>query len=537
MSGILIVDDFPVIRSGLRRILTENPLGLEPVLEAADGAEALQLVRRHHPAIIIMDIKMPGLNGLQAIQVIRAEQPDTKIVILTAYNDFNYVQKALQLGARDYLLKPVRPQKLLELLQEIREEIRRERRELRTIEIVKDSLQKTMPVIEINLVENLVRGTNPEGSTAEESLSLLGRQLIRPAVIVSRIDGYDEFSLGKGPAELQQTFLQLTDLARQELPAPQHALVGYSNPGRVILIVSCDKELATKEQLIALAERYRQAVYQRFPFSVTVGIGNAYLDWDSVPFSYAEANLARRYQRRVGGNTAVHIDDMQELGTEADDSVFNRVVAEQDLIRCVHNGEEKRAGEILNEIMDYLVKRIVNAPEGLRTSCTEVVTLIAWAAIGAGSEEKPVLSVLHQQVHNLSSWRTVPEIRAWAMNSLAEFMGIIASRRRGKNAIQRAVEYVQANYRRSDISLQEVAEAVNLSQSHLASQFRATVGSSYIKYLTTLRVEQAKRLLRNTDLSIAAISEAVGYPNITNFYRHFQNQSGMTPAAFRQKPV
>jgi two-component system response regulator YesN len=212
------------------------------------------LARRYHPDIVLMDIKMPGPNGLQTTQMIRAEHPECKIVILTAYNEFNYVQKALQLGARDYLLKPVRPQKLLELLQEIREEIRRERREMRTIGMVKDSLQKTMPVIEVNLVENLVRGAHPEGTTIEESLSLLGKELIRPAVIVSRMDGFDLYSAGKSPAELQQTYLQLVELAYKELPVPHHALVGYSNPGRVIMIVSCDQELVTKEQLIGLGD-------------------------------------------------------------------------------------------------------------------------------------------------------------------------------------------------------------------------------------------------------------------------------------------
>jgi len=536
MPGILIADDFPVIRSGLKRILSENSLGLEPVLEAANGSEALELARRYRPEIILMDIRMPGMNGLQAVHAIREEQPDCKVVILSAYNDFSYVQKALQLGARDYLLKPVRPEKLLELLKEIQEEIRRERRELRTIEIVKDSLAKTMPVIEVNLVENLVRGTIPKGPSIEEALSLLGKQLIRPAVIVSRIDGFERFAEGKSTAELEHILKELIETAIGELPVPQHSLVGYSNPGRVILVVSCDKELATKERLIGLGERFREAVSQKFPFSVTTGIGNAYLDLASIPLSYAEANLARRYQRKIGGNGTAHIEDIPHLADPTGGPVFNRVQAEQELVRCVQNGEDQCAVEKLNEILDYLVQRLLDHPEALRPACTEVAALMAWAVIGAGSPEKHVLDLLHQQVHTLTLCSSIPEIRNWALNSLAEFIGLVQARWRDKNAIQRAVDYVQANYRRPDLSLQEVAEAVNLSQSHLASQFRSVVGTSYIRYLTTLRVEEAKRLLRVSNLSIAAIADAVGYPNITNFYRHFRKQVGMTPVAFRQKP-
>ncbi|MCB8968259.1 MAG: response regulator [Ardenticatenaceae bacterium] len=128
MAGILIVDDTPVIRSTLLNILGKQETGFTQTWEAANGEEAVQLARTHKPDIIIMDIKMPILTGLQAASIIRQEHPDIKIVMLTAYNEFTYVQKALKLGVRDYLLKPVRPNKLLELLTEIRHEIEEERR-------------------------------------------------------------------------------------------------------------------------------------------------------------------------------------------------------------------------------------------------------------------------------------------------------------------------------------------------------------------------------------------------------------------------
>jgi len=150
VPGILIVDDMPLIRSTLVRILAQHEELFAPVLEATNGDEAVAISRAHEPDVVLMDIKMPGLTGLQALEVIRRERPGTKVVMLTAYNEFAYVQKALKLGAHDYILKPVRPERLLELLQEIKLEIEKERREQRTVGMVKDSLQKTLPVIETN---------------------------------------------------------------------------------------------------------------------------------------------------------------------------------------------------------------------------------------------------------------------------------------------------------------------------------------------------------------------------------------------------
>jgi len=533
MSGILVVDDMPVIRSALVHILTEENSGVSAVWEAADGEEAIQLARAHKPDIILMDIKMPGLTGLQATAVIRRELPETKIVVLTAYNEFSYVQKALKLGARDYLLKPVRPNKLLELLAEIHQEIEQEKRDLRTVEIVKDSLQKTMPVIEANLVENLIRGTQPEGTSAEESLAYLGKRLLWPVVLVTKIDGYDALSQKQPAAASQQLVTSLTRIVRQELPDPQRALVGYSYPGRVVAIISTEMHLATAQQLRSLGEKICTAVAATMPFTVTVGLGKRYMDLESIPLSYAEANLARRYHSHLTGNAVVGIDDVPDLPADGDSGTY-MVQKERELVQLVQTNQQHSGQKLLNHILDYLSQRYSAAPEAMKNHCAELATLVAWGVVDAGVNDPKVLNVLQQQVRALAHWKTIPEIRAWTLNSLAEMMTFMQEMSQRPDAVQQALAYIQGNYQRADISLQEVAEAVNLSQSHLSSQFKTAVGLSYVKYLTSIRLNEAQRLLRTTDQSVATIAETVGYPNVTNFYRHFQRQVGMTPATYRE---
>lgn len=534
MPGILVVDDLPVIRAGILHILEQHQVPLQPFLEAADGKDAVQMARQHKPDIILMDIKMPNLDGLQAATLIRAEHSDVKIVMLTAYNEFSYIQKALKLGTRDYLLKPVRPTRLIELLEEIQKEINEERRNLRTIEMVKDSLQKTLPVIEANLVENLIRGTNPDGASTEESLAFLGKRLTRPAVIVAKIDGYENFAQGKSTQQLQKIYLSMVEIIRRLLPKPQQALVGYSTPGRVIAIVSCEQHLATVEQLCALADQIRQALKMEMPLTVTIGIGNMYSDWEAITLSYAEANLARRYQSHQKGDTIVHINDVSAVSIDRNDETSYRIQHEQDLIDSIQNNDQQRAIKLANEIVDYLTRRFRENPEGFKYSCAELVTLIGWAVINSGTDQRTVLKISHNQVLNLDAQKGMQEVRTWTMNSLAEYMAVLQVQVQKKDAVSQAVEYLHANYQRADISLQDVADAVCLSQSYLGAQFKESLGVSYVKYLTLLRIEEAKRLLRTTDLSISAISQKVGYPNVTNFYRHFQRLEGKTPTAYRQ---
>jgi two-component system, response regulator YesN len=533
MSQVLIVDDMPVIRSALVHMLTEEKSGISAVWEASNGEEAVQLARDHKPDIILMDIKMPGLTGLQATAVIRREQPDVKIIMLTAYNEFSYVQKALKLGARDYLLKPVRPNKLLELLAEIHQEIEQERRDLRTVEIVKDSLQKTMPVIEASLVENLIRGTQPEGTSTEESLAYLGKRLVWPAVLVTKIDSFDTVSERQSATTLQQFITSLVKIIRRELPVPQHALVGYSYPGRVVAIVSTEMHLATSEQLRGLGERICTAVATTLPFTVTIGLGKRYMALESIPLSYAEANLARRLLSHLPGNVVVGIEDLEYLPAKGDPGLYI-VQQERELVQMVQANQPQNAQKLVNHILDYLSQRYSASPEAMKNHCAELVTLLAWGVVGAGVNNPKVLNVLQQQVRALASWKTIPEIRAWTLNSLAEMMTFMQEKSQRPDAVQQALAYLHQNYQRPDISLQELAEAVNLSQSHLSSQFKTAVGVSYVKHLTSIRLSEAQKLLRTTDQSVATIAETVGYPNVTNFYRHFQRHFGTTPAAYRE---
>jgi two-component system response regulator YesN len=324
-------------------------------------------------------------------------------------------------------------------------------------------------------------------------------------------------------------------LIRAELPDSQRALVGYTNPGRVVAIVSTEQSMANPEQIRVVCEQLRQTIAEKMPFTVTIGMGKRYMRFQSIPLSYAEANLARRYLSRQEGNRVVSLDDIQENQPQGNENSRYLVQKERELVQVVETNQKEAAQQLINEIVDYLSQRYYTRPDAMKNHCTELVTLVAWGVIGASTDENKVLDLLHHQVRALSSWKTVPDIRAWTLNSLAEMMTLVEDSSQRQDAVQAAINFIQENYQRPDISLQEVADVVNLSQSHLSSQFKSRTGTSYVKYLTTLRMDEAKKLLRTTDQSISSIAEVVGYPNTTNFYRHFQKDTKMTPAVYRQK--
>jgi two-component system response regulator YesN len=145
MARLLVADDTPIIRSTIARVVERDMPDFCPVIEASNGAEAVELARQAKPDIVLMDIKMPALDGIQASTLLRAELPLTRIIILSAYDEFCYVQRALKLGVVDYLLKPIRPAKLTEILIQVYDQIQAERQQFRPSTEVGTYSEETHP--------------------------------------------------------------------------------------------------------------------------------------------------------------------------------------------------------------------------------------------------------------------------------------------------------------------------------------------------------------------------------------------------------
>lgn len=535
MSGLLVVDDTALIRTTITHIVNRENLGLFPIIEAKNGEEAVQLAREHRPDIVFMDIKMPGMNGLQATSLIRQEQPHSKIVMLTAYDEFSYVQEALKLGAVDYLLKPLRPQKLAEVLVHLQAIIRQEQAQQQVLAETQRRLDETLPLIEANLVDEIIYRQMPDPSTVEKTLQQLHKTLAMPVVMVLSIDNFNKVIKRLTPEQLQRHYEIMIRQVGQVIGQPARSLMGQWQVGQLPVILSTAGGWDTVESLKALGEQIRQGVANEIHMTVTVSFGGRYAGLDAVPISYAEARMARRHSTDSSG--VLHINDIGRRNHTP--GYVYPLALEKELLDNVRLKQEDLSLELINEIVDDLLYKYKNAPEILYSYSAELLTLISRTVIDIGAAATEVLDLSQRQLAVLFSSPSPAQLRAWALNSLTELMTIteVMEEKPNKDAVQLAIEYIHKNHHRPDISLNQVARAVGLSQSHLAYLLKDRLGVNYSHHLSDLRLKHAKKLLRTTSLTISAIAQAVGYPNPTNFYRIFQREIGLTPKAYRQSKV
>jgi len=549
MPGLLVVDDEDIVRQTILSVVESSGLDLHPMEEARTGQEAVTVAQHLRPSIILMDVRMPGMNGLEATRAIRGLVPEAKVIILSAYDEFSFSQEALRLGAVDYLLKPVRPGMLVETLSRIQAQLQQEQDDQNTAAEVKTRLEAALPLVESRLVHDMIRRAAPPKEIADQLRDYLGVEVGWPAVMIVEVDRPAETEEGDDrPANgLLRDIVQRSlsgqpgaprsgrDAPRSgtdAIPAPRWAGLAQDGPRTVVVVVSAEGELASTDALRALGHRIRAAVEAGAPVTATVTIGRRYPTLDLVHVSYAEALRAQWLKLSLGGNAVIHIDDARQVSSLARPYP---VALERALIHQLRLGQFEACRDLLSQLVDYLLEIPYDPPEMIHTRFVELIALISRAVIETGASSARVLQISHERVMALNGLRSGSELKDWTIETLEALQQEISFREQSDQAVEHALHFMDENFHRADLQLKEVAAAAHVSPSHLAHLLRTHVGASYVKYMTLLRMEEGKRLLAETDVKVAVIAGRVGYDDPAYFYRVFRREVGVTPAQYRRR--
>ncbi|MCB0208398.1 MAG: response regulator [Anaerolineae bacterium] len=537
MPSLLVVDDTELIRTTIRTIVGEEDINVSAVYEAENGEEAVQLARLHQPDIIFMDIKMPGMNGLQATAVIREEMPNTKIVMLTAYDEFTFVQEALQLGAIDYLLKPVRPAKLIEVIRTAQTKLRKDAERQHVLTEARERLLAMLPIVEANLVDDLIYTQSLGEDTIRQTLQQLHKEMSIAVVMIVSIDDFDRVAKRAGPQKLLEKYSALSEVIQATVDNPAKMLFGLWQLGELAVILSTDFQWETIDAQKRLGEQIKHAIENALHTPVTISFGRRYSSISDIPISFAEARIARQYSKQDESGV-IHIAEI--TGIAAPQGYAYPLALEKELLESIRLKQEDVSLELMNALVDNLIYNYKDTPQILYSYFGELLTLISRSVIDMGALSQMVLEHSHRQMTILFSSPTPAQLRIWAINSVTELLSLSASKKEeqpARDVVQLAIEYIHENHHNPDLTLGEVANVVGMSQSHLAHLLKERMGMNYSKYLSSLRIRHAKKLLRTTSMTVSSIAETVGYPNATHFYRIFQRQTEMTPKTYRETSI
>lgn len=496
---VLIADDEPDVRTGLKTIIDWEGLGFEVCGEAENGEACLRQILRLQPDLVLLDIRMPKMHGLECAQEARKRGWDGKIVVLSGYSDFKYAQSAIRCGVETYLLKPIDEDELAETVRKIGEKILEERRRLQRMNF---AMEKARGAVLSDLLTG--RMTPRAGGENVRSLSLDAD--IYLVVIPERLDPG-----GPMPAALAELDKMLTTGAAEAMKL---------NGGDVYLLEGSDA-VARFDRLAASAQAKE----------IFFAVGRIAATPADISLSYRDAAgiFARRFFLPEG--QAVVREALPGKLEPCDiGEVDLRGYAEQ-LFTFVQGGNYDAVCRLLDGLRDRFASMDIRTDYTvtmLTNLCIQVKNRVFEAYSGAdaflGGDAEIIAAV--SACKRLSG--VIGLIRERAGEVIQKLLGL-----QGSRLADRVRIYIEKNYAKN-INLEGLAATFGYSSAYLGKVFKNSAGESFHSYLDRTRIGRAKELLANEDLKVYEISERVGYENIDYFYVKFRKYEGLSPLEYRR---
>ena len=535
MIKVFLVEDEIIIRNGIKNSIDWEMHGYDFVGEASDGELALPMILEKKPDIVITDIKMPFMDGLELSEQVKKALPDTKIMILSGYNEFDYAKMAIKIGVTDYLLKPISSEKLLEAINKVAEEIKKEQSEKEQMNQYAREMQENKEKDKFQFFNQVFAGSLPFGECLEQGkqlgmeISAEGYCVVLFKVIMTEHPmDYDE-DIVNAAEEIEKMGEQT-----EKLLWFRRGVEGWG----FIVQGAVGDELTTRleklqENLEKLLEKYKNLEY----FG---GIGSQVGRFSEIKKSYNDANraFAERFSRNLSQFVMysevhkVQVQDeveMHRLGTMAE----NRKMLE----RFLKTGTENEIESFMDAYFDAVGEQ--NLQSMMLRQYIVMDTFISIQSLGNNlniakediERELGDVREVSQYVQDLCATKKYLEDLVRRMIQLREQ----ASGRRYSEIIEQARDYIGQNYMSEDISLNQVAASVNISPSYFSSLFSQEVGSTFVEYLTGVRMEKAKELLMCSDKRTSDIGYEVGYKDSHYFSYIFKKTQGCSPKEFRSR--
>ena len=543
MLKIFLAEDEVIVRETIKRMIPWEELGFELVGEAADGEMALPLLIRQKPDLLITDIKMPFMDGLTLAKLAKKELPELKIVILSGYDDFNYAKQAINIGVEDYLLKPITKNALIERLSEIRSRYEHEKTQKEYYEKFQREMQAYEKNSSRDFFEALVRGSMDMMEVYKKA-EKLGVDIVAEAynILIFTMNSEEDFSGQKeGYSEWEAESLEMLEEFFSGHPS---AMLFRSNIFSYGVLLKGQKESIkeiTKECVGKIQGILKRKESKREWF---LAVGQPVERLSQIKKSYHTASRAFS-QRYLYVENILYYDEMETMEhpggqAETEDNAYLQKVDVNALNPAIlqkflSNGLQE---ETENFVKDYFYA-IGQEPMESLVFRNYVILNVRFSVIsfikGLGCDTNEMESADTEEVL-AESGKNMESAIAYAKKMISQAIEIRDQNSGNKNRsiLKTAVDFIDSHYMDEEISLTTVANVANVSSNHFSALFSQNMGQTFIEYLTSLRMNKAKELLRCTGMRSSEIAGEIGYKDAHYFSYLFKKTQGMTPSDYRK---
>ncbi len=543
MLKIFLAEDEVVVRETIKRMIPWEELGFELVGEAADGEMALPLLIRQQPDLLITDIKMPFMDGLTLARLAKKEIPGLKVVILSGYDDFNYAKQAIGIGVEDYLLKPITKNALIERLSEIRSRYEHEKTQKEYYEKFHREMQAYEKNSSRDFFEALVGGSMDMMEVYKRA-EKLGLDIVAEAynVLIFTMNCDEDFSGQRD--EYSSWEAESLELLENFFAGHSSAMLFRSNIFSYGVLLKGQRETIEENTRACVDEIRKILSRQDGRREWFLAVGQSVERLSQIQKSYHTASRAFS-QRYLYDENILYYDEMETMEhpggqAETEDNAYLQKVDVNALNPAIlqkflSNGLQE---ETENFVKDYFYA-IGQEPMESLVFRNYVILNVRFSVIsfikGLGCDTNEMESADTEEVL-AESGKNMESAIAYAKKMISQAIEIRDQNSGNKNRsiLKTAVDFIDSHYMDEEISLNTVANVANVSSNHFSALFSQNMGQTFIEYLTTLRMNKAKELLRCTGMRSSEIAGEIGYKDAHYFSYLFKKTQGMTPSDYRK---
>lgn len=527
MLKLLIVEDEPLVLDGLKYTIEWKQHDIEIVGAVSNGLEATSTIEQNNPDIVLSDIKMPGMDGLELAEWIYDRFPDIYIIFLTGYSDFEYARNAMKNGAVDYLLKPVNEEALFKAIKKIRSKIKRKQENEKEHVRLQIILEQNMPFLKEKFIYDIL---NHEMDTQEikTKMEFFNIDLIGDLYLIAIAEINSNGSKEEKFLDIELLKIQLSKLISDKFCHVGKIYVFNDKNKSVGIILSLNNNSGiTYGKILNILESLREEASRQLSI-ITIGVSNLHERMESLPVSYKEANAALNSKMYLGKNLVV---PSGKLNNSSNNGIF--IFNRNDLIRLFLSYNISGIGNWMRGYFEYYKKNSGITDQLIQFVVFELALILVDIINSEGFYNEIQFSF--STLEELTLCETLDELFEKIFNLYNKVMDDVKKlkNRQSRKLIEDIKKYIEKNYMK-DITIKTISEEFYMNPSYLSRLFSCETGVPFTDYLIKLRIEKAKVLLNDPRLKIYTVSEMVGYKNEKYFTRVFKKFEGASPYEYKK---
>ncbi len=528
MYRIMLADDEGIVIDSLRFIIESEYPDMFEIETAKSGRAVIELAERFRPDIAFMDIQMPGINGIEAMREIKRSNPSIIFIVVSAYDRFMYAKEAISLGVLEYINKPFNKQGIREVLDRAIRQIDMRREQHRNDLIIKEKMENVLPVIESGFISSILfrEYFEEDINRYRELLDIHTSYCYMMAFVFgdSQEGNYMTNAVGSSIKSIESYHL-ICDMIKESLPC----FVGNIMSNKIPVCVPTDAATMDYNERVELIDACRALgtrLNKETGISFRIGIGS------TVPFKDAMESYQGALKALINSTGRVgHVDDLPIGCDYADDYPIS---LEKKIFDELRDGHVNECVQACRDFFEWMQQTYTGDMNNIRLKCLEFALRAESDAYLSGGMTYRFDS-RENYLPEIMAASTMDDICKWFLDKVGEACHNVLVKRSEKSndIVDSARRYIDENYSK-DISLDDISRLMNISPYYFSKLFKEKTGENFVEFLTRIRIDKAKELLKSPDISMKEICSEVGYGDPNYFSRIFKKVVGVPPTEYRE---